>query len=172
MPLLDFDYAYFDLGRIQDMAIAPRQNLDSEFDTPQASPGFLLWYTTNRWQASQRAALRPFGLTHVQFVALASLVWLKNKRVINQRDLASFASIDPMMTSQVLRSLEAKNLIVRSQDPLDKRAWLLSATEAGTELANQAIVAVERCDEEFFSRLIDVEAFVEQLKALSAIEEA
>ena len=40
------------------------------------SPGFLLWQVTNKWQAAQRAALKPFGLTHVQFVLLASLTWL------------------------------------------------------------------------------------------------
>ena len=47
--------------------------------TPSAdeSPGLLLWQVTNRWQAAQRAALKPFELTHVQFVLLASLTWLR-----------------------------------------------------------------------------------------------
>ena len=46
------------------------------FAGPGDSPGFLLWQVTNRWQQAQRAALKPYGLTHVQFVVLASLTYL------------------------------------------------------------------------------------------------
>ena len=46
--------------------------LDTAFATPEESTGLLLWQVTNRWQAAQRAALQPFGLTHVQFVLTAS----------------------------------------------------------------------------------------------------
>jgi hypothetical protein len=37
------------------------------------SPGLLLWRATLRWQRRIVAALKPLGLTHVQFVLLASL---------------------------------------------------------------------------------------------------
>jgi len=40
--------------------------LRSEFHDADHSPGLLLWQVTNTWQAAQRAALRPFDLTHVQ----------------------------------------------------------------------------------------------------------
>ena len=43
---------------------------------PDESPGFLLWRVTLRWQRVIAAALRPLGLTHVQFVLLASVWWL------------------------------------------------------------------------------------------------
>ena len=46
------------------------------FASADDSTGLLLWQVTNRWQAAQRAALKPHGLTHVQFVLLASLTWL------------------------------------------------------------------------------------------------
>jgi hypothetical protein len=35
------------------------------------SPGFLLWRTALRWQRLVTSALRPFNLTHVQFVLLS-----------------------------------------------------------------------------------------------------
>ena len=50
--------------------------LATGFSGPDDSPGFLLWQVTNRWQAAQRAALKPHRLTHVQFVLLATLTWL------------------------------------------------------------------------------------------------
>ena len=50
---------------------------ESAFDTPQQSPGFLLWRVTLSWQRRMRAALAPHDLTHVQFVLLASLWWLQ-----------------------------------------------------------------------------------------------
>jgi DNA-binding MarR family transcriptional regulator len=87
-----------------------------------ASPGLLLWQVSNRWQAAQRAALRPFDLTHVQFVLLASLTWLDNEGPVTQKRLAEHAATDPMMTSQVLRALEERGLIRRGQHPTDARA--------------------------------------------------
>lgn len=131
---------------------APRR-LATVHSDADASPGLLLWQVTNRWQAAQRAALRPFDLTHVQFVLLASLTWLDNEGPVTQKQLAEHAATDPMMTSQVLRALEGRGLIRRAQHPTDARAWALSVTKAGAALTNRALVAVEGCDAEFFAPL-------------------
>lgn len=137
---------------------------------PGASPGFLLWRVTLRWQRTIVAALRPLGLTHVQFVLLASVWWLT--RVAGesptQRRLAEHAAIDPMMTSQVLRVLERKHLIARSADPEDSRAWRVSVTTRGATLAGQAIAVVEAADAAFFSAAGDQSALVKMLSALAA----
>jgi DNA-binding MarR family transcriptional regulator len=131
------------------------------------SPGLLLWQVTNRWQAAQRAALRPFDLTHVQFVLLASLTWLDNHGPVTQKRLAEHAATDPMMTSQVLRALEGRGLIRRGQHPTDARARALSVTKAGAALANRALVAVEGCDADFFAPLgRGTGRFATQLRAL------
>jgi DNA-binding MarR family transcriptional regulator len=131
------------------------------------SPGLLLWQVTNQWQAAQRAALRPFDLTHVQFVLLASLTWLDNDGPVTQKQLAEHAATDPMMTSQVLRALESRGLVRRGEHPTDARARSLSVTRAGATLANRAIVAVEACDETFFAPLGRGAArFAGQLRAL------
>jgi len=113
----------------------------------------MLWRVTNAWQAAQRAALRPFDLTHVQFVLLASLVWLRGTGPVTQRGLANHAGTDAMMTSQVLRTLEAKGLVERAAHPSDARARALRPTPAGTKLANRAVGAVEAVDDEFFGVL-------------------
>ncbi len=146
----------------------PERRLDSEHQAAHDSPGFLLWRATNRWQAAQRAALRPLGLTHVQFVLLASLTWLEAEGPITQRRLADHAATDPMMTSQVLRALEERGLITRTPHPRDGRARMLAPTPAGAALANRAVVEVERCDRDFFEPLgAGVAGFTRALAALA-----
>jgi DNA-binding MarR family transcriptional regulator len=127
--------------------------LASMFTRSEDSTGLLLWQVANRWQAAQRAALKPFGLTHVQFVLLSSLAWLGPDGPVTQRQLADHAGTDPMMTSQVVRALERRGLLVRAAHRADARAWSLSVTAPGLLLANRAIVVVEACDEAFFRTL-------------------
>lgn len=128
--------------------------LQTEFDHPDQSPGMLLWQVTNRWQAAIRAALAPLDLTHVQFVLLASLTWMRTDGTpVTQRALADHAATDPMMTSQVLRTLESKGLVERRDHPEDRRAKALAPTKAGVDLANRAVAVVERCDTDFFAPL-------------------
>jgi DNA-binding MarR family transcriptional regulator len=99
-------------------------------------------------------ALAPFDLTHAQFVLLASTWWLaEHDGPPRQRDLADHAGTDPMMTSQVARTLERKGLLVRDVDPDDRRAWRLQPTRAGAALARRAVVAVEAADTAYFAQL-------------------
>ena len=140
--------------------------LDTEYDSADHSPGLLLWRVTNRWQAAQRAALKPYGLTHVQFVVLASLTWLAADGPVTQKALADHAALDPMMTSQVLRALEQLDLVHREDHPTDRRAKALAVTAAGRALANQAVKAVEACDAEFFAPLGNPAALAKNLSRL------
>lgn len=145
----------------------PSSRLASTFNAADESPGLLLWQITNHWQAAQRAALKPFGLTHVQFVLLASLTWLDAEEPVTQHDLANHAATDPMMTSQVLRVLEQRGLVDRAPHPRDRRARALTPSPAGVDLANRAIIAVEACDRAFFKPLgKEAPAFVHMLGAL------
>jgi MarR family transcriptional regulator, organic hydroperoxide resistance regulator len=127
--------------------------LDTAYPDADSSPGLSLWRVTNSWQRAIRAALAPFGLTHVQFVLLASLTWMDHSAPVTQRDLARHAGTDPMMTSQVLRALEAKGFITRAPHPSDRRAWTLVPTPGGARLASQANTAVEAADATYFAPL-------------------
>jgi DNA-binding MarR family transcriptional regulator len=133
--------------------VSRQAGLRTEFSSADESTGLLLWQVTNRWQAAQRAALQPFGITHVQFVLAAALTWLGADGPVTQRQLADFAGTDPMMTSQVVRVLEDRGLVDRSPHPEDGRARALSVTRKGRSLVIRAIVAVEACDEAFFAPL-------------------
>jgi DNA-binding MarR family transcriptional regulator len=135
---------------------------------PGESPGFLLWRITLGWQRVMVAALRPLGLTHVQFVLLASAWWLTAVAGEHptQRRLAEHAGTDPMMTSQVVRALEGQGLVTRAVDPADSRARLLSVTARGAALAHAAIAVVEAADAEFFAAAGDRPSLLQTLRRL------
>ncbi len=148
---------------------APRPRESHGSLGPSESPGFLLWRVTLRWQRTVAAALRPLGLTHVQFVLLACTWWLTQvaRERPTQRRLADFAATDPMMTSQVIRVLEARGLVRRAADPHDSRALQLTATGAGARLAREAIKVVEAADAEFFTAAVKVESMLPLLRSLA-----
>lgn len=134
---------------------------------PDESPGFLLWHVTLRWQRDMAAALAPLGLTHVQFVLLASAWWLNSRdQHPNQLTVARHAGTDVKMTSQVLRTLEAKGLIRREVDAADTRARRIQVTDRGAGLAVRAIAAVEAADAAFFQPTPDLAALVGLLRPL------
>ena len=125
-----------------------------QVESANDSPGFLFWQVSTLWQRQINASLRQFDLTHAQFVLLASLTWLANETAtITQVELAHHAKMDVMMASNVLRTLEAKGLILRNPHPTDTRARSLAVTERGFELARQAVRVVEDSDRAFFLSL-------------------
>ncbi len=136
---------------------------------PEESPGFLLWHATLRWQRDIAAALAPLDLTHVQFVLLASTWWLNSHgEDPNQLTLARQAGTDVKMTSQVIRKLEAKGLVLREVDPADTRARRLRVTERGAALAREAITVVEGVDRAFFRPVSDRTTLLTMLRALGS----
>jgi DNA-binding MarR family transcriptional regulator len=128
-----------------------RPALPSRLAGPQDSPGFLLWKVSNAWQRRQRQALKPFGLTHAQFVLLAVATWFGSEEALTQVRLSSLSGVDVMTTSQIVRTLAGAGLMARAQHPNDPRANTLIVTAAGKAKVRKAIVAVERTDEEFFA---------------------
>ena len=98
--------------------------------------------------------MTPLGLTHVQFVLLASVAWLGHvDDALTQVKLAAHAKTDVMMTSKVLRTLESKGLVHRNAHPVDTRAKSLFVTTQGHELLTRAIKVVNAVDSEFFGVL-------------------
>ena len=132
----------------------------SVHDTPEKSPGFLLWHISTSWRSSIEAVLKPLDLTHPQFVVLATLGWLtKNGERVTQAAIGKMAGLDPNTTSQIIRGLEVKKLIKRipSSDPRAKNPLL---TTKGSQLLIEALPAVEKADGQFFKELTVQEADV------------
>jgi MarR family transcriptional regulator, organic hydroperoxide resistance regulator len=147
--------------------VTARRPLPSRLAGPQDSPGLLLWKVSNAWQRRQRAALKPFGLTHAQFVLLAASAWYGADEVLTQARLAELSGVDVMTTSQIVRTLQAAGLITRAAHPSDPRANALTITKAGRAIAKKAIVAVEDVDAAFFAAAPSHSALLTALQALS-----
>jgi DNA-binding MarR family transcriptional regulator len=125
-----------------------------ESETPTLGPGFMLWQITNGWQRVIRAALAPTGLTYVQIVLLAGLRdKLAEGGPVSQAALAQALGADPMMTSQVLRTLENAGLLKRERNPADTRSRLLSLTADGRARLAAALPLLAAVDREFFDVL-------------------
>lgn len=150
----------------------PPSTFPSRFAGPGESPGFLLWQTSMRWQRCQREALLALDLTHVQFVLLASALWLgRTHGELTQAALANHAQLDAMMTSQVLRTLEQKGFLTRVAHSRDSRAKAIAVTPEGRALAARALSVVEAVDDRFFAALGEQrQALVEMLATLASPE--
>lgn len=143
----------------------------TRFKGPEDSPGFLLWRVSNAWQRAQRAALAPIGLTHTQFVILATATWFGAKGPLTQARIAEVSGVDAMTTSQTVRALERRRILERKAHPTDPRANAIEVTTAGRDKVKRAIVAVEEADAKFFSRLGKGETqLVKVLQKLARVE--
>jgi len=129
------------------MSSLKRQELDR-------NPAFQMWRATNAWQRVVRRALSEVGVTHVQFVLLASadILSLEGKAV-TQRHICRFADVDENMTSQVMKSLIDKGYVARKPHPDDARAWQIEMTHAGRDLLANARAALKPAKESFFAPL-------------------
>lgn len=129
----------------------------SVHDTPERSPGFLLWHISTSWRSSIEGILKPLDLTHPQFVVLATLGWLtRNGDRVSQAAIGKLAGLDPNTTSQIIKGLEHKDLIKREQSS-DGRAKNPLLTSKGNEVLVKALPAVETADAQFFDHLTSKE---------------
>lgn len=92
--------------------------------------GFLLRRAHQRHAALFGAAFPD--LTPTQFNALVRTV---EQGAVTQNQLGRLCAMDPATVQGVVRRLVERGLVSRSADPDDRRALILSATEAGRALA-------------------------------------
>ena len=107
---------------------------------PENAIGFVLWRVVHRYVREIDRVLAPLDLTHLQFTILAMTAWTARLgEPVTQIALARFGDIHPMQVSQVLKALEAKNLIVRPRSERDTRAKFVEVTEAGVTVLKSAM---------------------------------
>ena len=76
---------------------------------PKQSSGFLLWHVSTSWRSSIENILKTFGLTHPQFVVLATTGWLtRNGDSVTQVMIGKMAGLDPNTNSQIIKGLESR----------------------------------------------------------------
>lgn len=128
--------------------------------------GYLLVQAAHKWRNELAAALRDLDVTPPQlFVLMTLLRRAKRGEPLTQRELAQRTSTDANTTSQVVRALEARGLVVRAPHPTDSRAVALSLSDEGHALARECSVRVRGVNAHVFRR-VDGAALAGQLRAL------
>lgn len=128
------------------------KKIEFHFNSPEDSPGYLLGQLTILWQRKQKRVLDPLDLTQTQFVLLCALAWLSRESdAVTQVDIANQGNADRMMVSKVLRTLEEKQFITRSEHKVDTRAKVIALTSLGESVLQKALKAIEAADLEFFN---------------------
>ena len=107
---------------------------------PQHAVGFVLWRVMHRYQREIDQALRPLGLTHLQFIALALAAWSeRDGEPATQSQLAAMGEIHPMQVSHVVKALDAKGLVTRTPSPGNALAKRVAITPAGLDALRAAL---------------------------------
>jgi DNA-binding MarR family transcriptional regulator len=133
-------------------------NLPFTFDSPEDSPGFLLWQTTTMWQRHIKQSLEQYDVSHAQFVIMATLMWFEaNKYDITQILIATQTKLDKMTVSKSLKKLVQMGFVNRIEHQIDTRAKSVSLTEKGKEMVSTLAPIVEGIDSMFFGKVSNQE---------------
>ena len=149
-------------------------NNDDEFlPTLDDLPSQLLWSAFKLWQQHRKAGLQELGLTHAQFITLASLLWLSKRNPhVTQAMIAHRSKIDVMHVSRIVRSLEKKGLLDRRPSPDDIRANDLEITSKGEKVAIKGLARVDATVARFFRPIKSREKeFVSLMKTLIQVND-
>lgn len=118
----------------------------------------------NLWHRQIKSALSDIGLTHPQFVVIASLGYLAQfNQEITQVNIADKSDIDVMTVSTIIKNLEKKKLIKRMPSIQDTRAKSVQLTAEGIKIMTAAMEIVEEIDRRFFGQLGDQQDNFNQL---------
>lgn len=82
-----------------------------------------------------RPLLQELGLTYTQYITLLAL-WEQDQ--VTVKELGSRLFLDSGTLTPLLKKLEAMGLLRRTRDPKDERNVIITLTEQGHELRQQA----------------------------------
>jgi DNA-binding MarR family transcriptional regulator len=104
--------------------------------------------------AIYRPLLKPFGLTHPQYLVLLAL-WDTTPRTV--KDLCDTLRAEPATLSPLLKRLEALGYVTRERSRADERALTVDLTESGRALRKEAEKIPYRVVEELGMDLAELE---------------
>lgn len=94
------------------------------------------------------------GLTQLQY---AALVALEEKGPLDQITLGGYTAMDRNTIALVVRKLEEHGYVTRVRNPRDRRAVIVTLTEAGAALRKEAEAAVRQVQEDIVAPLSETE---------------
>lgn len=126
------------------------RNTPSPLDFLSAMPGFYIRRLQQIAVAVFLEETADFGITPVQFAALAAAALTPG---MDQRTLARTIGFDTSTIGGVVDRLEARGLLRRQASAEDRRVRLLEATAAGQALLAEIEPAVRRAQERMLAPL-------------------
>ncbi len=116
--------------------------------------GRVIYLTSLEMRNLAEKIVKPFGLTLEQFILLKSMVYGAG---VTQRQLGEKVHKKPANITRMLDRLEAKDFVVRRDDPDDRRALLVFLTEMGLELVEKVEGVFQSYSAQLFSGISDNE---------------
>ncbi len=102
---------------------------------------FALYGAANRMTRLYRPMLDPFGLTYPQYLAMLVL-WEASPRTVGA--LGEALDLDSSTLTPLLKRLEVGGLVSRDRDPEDERRVIVTLTDKGRALRDQAVSIPEK----------------------------
>jgi DNA-binding MarR family transcriptional regulator len=134
------------------MAVANTRNErlgDSAFEAPfKWNMVYLLARVFYEVKDRTEAALGPYNLTPMQFTLLASL---SRSQGLCSAELSRRFGVTPQTMGEMIGNLERRGLIVRQENPANRRALLLGLSDAGEELVASCTAQMRKMELEMFS---------------------
>jgi DNA-binding MarR family transcriptional regulator len=135
-------------------------------DAATVSPSYRLVGALKRIEERFESALEPLGLSLAKFGALANLV--EAGEALPLRTLADRCACVRSNMTQLVDRLEAEKLVVRADDPHDRRSVRAALTSEGRTRHAEGLKAIRAVERELFSRLSHKRA-EEMLEALRVL---
>lgn len=142
--------------------------MDELLDALPERVAFLLRLALSRAEAMGEQALAELGIAGREYGVLAVL---GAGTTSAQRRVGEALGIDRTSTGKLLAGLEARGLVARTPDPLNRRAYLVALTDDGQRLRARAAGVLAECDERFLDPLDDEEraGLRDQLRRLAEL---
>ncbi|VXD11292.1 SRPBCC domain-containing protein [Marinoscillum sp. 108] len=144
---------------------------DFQFRNDEDSPDYFLWQVFSDWQNGKNLLIEEYNITSPQMTILTAIYWLlQNERDTIQVAVADAAKMDKMTTSTVLRTLQKKGLVTRTEHASDTRAKTVHLTKRGLETTVKSLKRVNNFNLDYFSALGDSKmTFINLLRKLLII---
>lgn len=136
--------------------------------TIRSLPSWLLGRAAARGRGLVAQVLAQEGLKMWHHVVLAAVADFGS---VGQAELGRSISLDPKDVVGILNDLQEAGLVVREQDPGDRRKNRVTLTDAGRAAAARCAVAAQHANDELLAPLGTQEraAFMEMLRRVASV---
>ena len=125
---------------------------------------FALYGAANRVTRLYRPLLDALGLTYPQYLVMLVL-WEASPRTVGA--VGEALDLESSTLTPLLKRMEAQGLVVRARDPEDERRVIITLTEKGAALREQAKAVPEKLFCQLALPLEDLGDLRERLKTLA-----